>query len=42
MGLGLGWIVLHRLASALVSHASLATRDRQLAGAAEALDITVY
>jgi predicted nucleic acid-binding protein len=42
MGQGLGWIDLHLLASALVSHASLATRDRQLAGAAEALDITVY
>jgi len=41
MGQGLGWIDLHLLASALVGHASFATRDRRLAGAAEALDIEV-
>ena len=35
MGRGLGWIDLHLLASALVSHASLATRDRPLARAAQ-------
>ena len=30
MGQGLGWIDLHLLASALVSHATLATRDGRL------------
>jgi hypothetical protein len=34
---GLGWIDLHLLASALVSRASLATRDGRLARAAHAL-----
>jgi predicted nucleic acid-binding protein len=41
MGRGLGWIDLHLLASALVSHATLATRDARLAAAAEALDIAI-
>jgi predicted nucleic acid-binding protein len=39
MGQGLGWIDLHLLASALVSHATLATRDGPLARAARALGV---
>jgi predicted nucleic acid-binding protein len=39
MGQGLGWIDLHLLASALASHATLATRDRRLARAAENLGV---
>lgn len=41
MGQGLGWIDLHLLASALVSHAMLATRDARLARAASALRVAV-
>jgi predicted nucleic acid-binding protein len=41
MGQGLGWIDLHLLASALVSHARLAARDRPLALAAAALDLAI-
>ena len=41
MGRGLGWIDLHLLASALVSRATLATRDGPLARAARALGIAV-
>ena len=37
MGQGLGWIDLHLLASALVSHSTLATRDARLARAARDL-----
>jgi len=37
--LGLGWIDLHLLASALVSRATLATRDAPLARAAQALGV---
>ena len=37
MGQGLGWIDLHLLASALVSHATLSTRDGRLARAAHVL-----
>ena len=40
MGRGLGWIDLHLLASALVSHATLATRDRPLAQAARELGVS--
>jgi rRNA-processing protein FCF1 len=39
MSRGLGWIDLHLLASALVSRAMLATRDRPLARAARDLGI---
>ena len=39
MGQGLGWIDLHLLASALVSHATLATRDVRLARAARDLGV---
>jgi hypothetical protein len=39
MGQGLGWIDLHLLASALVSRATLATRDGRLARAAQALNV---
>jgi predicted nucleic acid-binding protein len=39
MGQGLGWIDLHLLASALVSHATLATRDVRLARAARTLGV---
>jgi predicted nucleic acid-binding protein len=39
MGRGLGWIDLHLLASAVVSRATLATRDRPLAHAARALGV---
>jgi predicted nucleic acid-binding protein len=39
MGQGLGWIDLHLLASALVSHAMLATHDERLARAARALGL---
>ena len=39
MGQGLGWIDLHLLASALVSHATLATRDGRLARAARDLGV---
>jgi predicted nucleic acid-binding protein len=39
MGRGLGWIDLHLLASALVSHATLATRDGRLARAARDLGV---
>jgi len=39
MGRGLGWIDLHLLASALVSHATFATRDRPLVKAAQDLGI---
>jgi predicted nucleic acid-binding protein len=39
MGQGLGWIDLHLLASALVSHATLATRDGRLARVAQALGV---
>ena len=39
MGQGLGWIDLHLLASALVSHATLATRDGRLARAARVLGV---
>ena len=39
MGQGLGWIDLHLLASALVSHATLATRDGRLAQAARGLGV---
>ena len=39
MGQGLGWIDLHLLASALVSRATLATRDARLARAARDLGV---
>jgi predicted nucleic acid-binding protein len=39
VGQGLGWIDLHLLASALVGHATLATRDGRLAQAARALGV---
>jgi predicted nucleic acid-binding protein len=40
IGRGLGWIDLHLLASALVSHATLATRDQPLAQVARALGVS--
>jgi predicted nucleic acid-binding protein len=42
MGQGLGWIDLHLLASALASRATLATRDRRLARAAQALGAAAF
>jgi predicted nucleic acid-binding protein len=39
MGRGLGWFDLHLLASALVSHATLATRDQRLVRAAQDLGV---
>jgi len=38
-GKGLGWIDVHLVASAMVSHDSLWTKDRKLAAAAKALQI---
>jgi predicted nucleic acid-binding protein len=37
MGRGIGWIDAHLLASALLAHGALWTRDRRLAGIAEEL-----
>ena len=39
-GRGLGWIDAHLLASALLDHMPLWTRDKKLAAAAKKLDIT--
>jgi predicted nucleic acid-binding protein len=38
-GKGLGWIDVHLLASALLSHVPIWTRDRRLAAAAKHLEI---